>query len=126
MTLLCTLSAYPNRKVAEAATTAFGRHLWYLSELLIGFSFFDDDVSIEEKRLMVMALIDTGGSDEPPKRISLFVSPETKRLHDFGHDMYTQRFFLDPRPYPKNSLRLIPVNENSIGIISKGPKSRHL
>src|SRR6218665_1771585 len=76
LNLLCTLSAYPNRKVAEAATTAFGRHLWYLPELLIRFAFFDDDVSIEEKRLMVMALIDTEGSDEPPKRISLFVSPE--------------------------------------------------
>src|SRR6218665_1485069 len=57
LNLLCTLSAYPNRKVAEAATTAFGRHLCYLSELLIGFAFFDDDVSIEEKRLMVMALV---------------------------------------------------------------------
>jgi len=67
LNLLCTVSAYPNRKVAEAATTAFGCHLRYLSELLIGFAFFDDDVSIEVKRLMVMALIDTEGSDEPPK-----------------------------------------------------------
>src|SRR6218665_3887547 len=30
--------------------------------------------------LMVMALIDTEGSDEPPQRISLFISPEMKRL----------------------------------------------
>ena len=32
---------------------------------------------------MVVALRDTEGSDEPPKRIPLFVSPETKGLHDF-------------------------------------------
>ena len=83
LSLLCALSAYPNREVAEAATTAFGRHLWYLSELLVGFGFFDDNVSVEEKRLMVVALRDTEGSDEPPKRIPLFVSPETKGLHDF-------------------------------------------
>src|SRR6218665_1918402 len=101
LNLLCTLSAYPNRKVAEAATTAFGRHLWYLSELLIGFAFFDDDVSIEEKRLMIMALIDTEGSDEPPKRISLFVSPETKRLHDFVTT--STRRFSRSLTYPKNS-----------------------
>src|SRR6218665_3192782 len=96
LNLLYTLSDCPNRKVAEAATTAFGRHLSDLSELLIGFAFFDDDVSIEEKRLMVMALIDTKGSDEPPKRISLFVSPETKRLHDFVTTS-TRLFFPDPR-----------------------------
>jgi len=46
--------------------------------LLIGFAFFDDDVSIEEKILMVIALIDTEGSDEPPKRISPFVSSGIK------------------------------------------------
>ena len=44
--------------------------------------------------LMVMALIDrpTEGSDEPTQRISLFVSPETKRLHDFVATS-TRRFF---------------------------------
>jgi len=52
--------------------TAFGRHLWYLSELLVGFSFFDNDVSVEEKKLMEAALRDKEGSEEPPKRISLF------------------------------------------------------
>jgi len=35
--LLCKLSTYPNKNIAKAATTAFSRHLWYLSELLVGF-----------------------------------------------------------------------------------------
>jgi len=63
--------------------TAFGRHLWYLSELLVGFSFFDNDVSVEEKKLMVAALRDKEGSEEPPKRISLFSHPSTKGLNNF-------------------------------------------
>ena len=52
--MLCALTVYPN-EVASAAITAFQRHLWYLSELLVGFAFFDDGVSTEEKRLMVSA-----------------------------------------------------------------------
>ena len=47
--LLCELSQYTNKEVAKEATKAFGRHLWYLSEVLVGFGFFDDKVSVEEK-----------------------------------------------------------------------------
>ena len=43
------------KKVAMAATTAFSRHLWYLSEVLVGFGNFNDEVTVEEKRLMVKA-----------------------------------------------------------------------
>ena len=43
------------KKVAMAATTAFNRHLWYLSEVLVGFGNFNDEVTVEEKRLMVKA-----------------------------------------------------------------------
>jgi hypothetical protein len=83
LTLLCELSAYSNRDVAKAAITAFGRHLWYLSEILVGFSFFDDRVAVEEKRLMMVALRENDGSDDPPKRISPFTEPLTKGIHDF-------------------------------------------
>lgn len=83
LALLCSLSLYPQKDIADAAMTAFGRHLWYLSELLVGLSFFDNDVSVEEKRLMVLALRDKEGSEEPPKRIPLFSQPCTKGLHDF-------------------------------------------
>jgi hypothetical protein len=50
------LSAYSIKKVAEAATTAFGRHSRYLSELLVDFRFFDDNVPAEKESLVVTAL----------------------------------------------------------------------
>jgi len=53
---------YPDK---ELGTVAFGRHLWYVSELLIGFRFFDDEVSVEDKRLMVSALDEDGGMEKP-------------------------------------------------------------
>ena len=92
LALLCTLSTYQNKEVVKAATTAFNRHLWYLSELLVGFGFFDDDVTIEEKRLMVVALKENEGSKEPLKRIKTFLEPAKKGLHDFITTS-TARFF---------------------------------
>ena len=92
LALLCALTAYQNKEVAQAATTAFNRHLWYLSELLVGFAFFDDDVSVEEKRLMIVALNKNPGSEEPLKRITPFIEPTTKGLHDFVTTS-TARFF---------------------------------
>ena len=81
--LLCALSEYPNTEIAKAATTAFGRHLWYLSETLVALGFFDDAVTIEEKHLMVLSLKEVEGSDEPLKRIQPFQHPTTKKLHNF-------------------------------------------
>ena len=92
LALLCTLSTYQNKEVVKPATTAFNRHLWYLSELLVGFGFFDDDVTIEEKRLMVVALKENEGSKEPLKRITPFLEPAKKGLHDFITTS-TARFF---------------------------------
>jgi hypothetical protein len=81
--LLQSLSEYPDKDVAVAASTAFGRHLWYLSELLVGCSFFDRDVSTEEKRNMIIALKEKEGHEHPSKRIPVFLQPSTKGLHDF-------------------------------------------
>lgn len=39
------------------AFTKFRAHLWYLSEVLVAFAFFDSEVSIETKRKMVLHLI---------------------------------------------------------------------
>jgi hypothetical protein len=69
LALLCALSEYPNTEIAKPATRAFERHLWYLSETIVAFGFFDDAVTIEEKRSMVVALQEVEGSDEPLKRI---------------------------------------------------------
>ena len=90
--MLCSLYAYPQKEVAKVATAALGRHLWYLSELLVGFAFFDDEVPVEEKRLMVLALKENEGSEEPLKRIPLFAEPAAKGIHDFVTTS-TKRFF---------------------------------
>src|SRR6218665_275094 len=79
--LLSELFLYPDKNVAKAATTAFDRHLWYLSEHLIAFAFFDEEVSHEEKRLMVAALRQNVGSEDPLKRIYPFKEPHS--LHNF-------------------------------------------
>ncbi|KAG0727259.1 hypothetical protein GWK47_035034 [Chionoecetes opilio] len=50
------LRAYPNKEVADAAITAFARHLWYLAEHLNGLAFFDEDVDVATKRKMVTNL----------------------------------------------------------------------
>src|SRR6218665_96041 len=67
--LLHELFLHPDKDVAKAATTAFDCHLWYLSEHLIAFALFDEKVSHGEKRLVVAALRQNVGSEDPLKRI---------------------------------------------------------
>ncbi|ESN94280.1 hypothetical protein HELRODRAFT_164091 [Helobdella robusta] len=45
-----------DREVSVAAANALSRHLWYVSEEFVGAAFFDDQISHEEKVLMVDAL----------------------------------------------------------------------
>jgi len=54
--LLEELRKYPNMVVTKAASTAFGRHLWYISEILVGLSLFDDKIGADVKTLMVTNL----------------------------------------------------------------------
>ena len=94
LSLLHLLLEYRDRTIAEAATQAFGCHLWYLSEILVVFALFDDEVSIVEKRLMVAALKEKDGSEDPPKRIKLKDIQDllSKQLHNFVTKT-TGRFF---------------------------------
>jgi hypothetical protein len=54
--LLSILKNYPNRIVTNKSFTAFSRHLWFLSEHLVGLSFFDDRVAMDTKNKMVKNL----------------------------------------------------------------------
>ena len=84
--------AEENKDVSKVALNKFLQHLWYLSEELIAFAFFDDEVTIETKQSMVQAL-ETPGEEHPMKRISL--DPKlirTKELSDFVTSN-TRRFF---------------------------------
>ncbi len=42
-----------NKAISSVALKSFTRHLWYLSEPLIGLAFFDDRIDVNEKRKMV-------------------------------------------------------------------------
>lgn len=50
------LGKYPMPAMAKAATNAFHRHLWYLSEHLVGLALFDPRVECSVKQMMVSNL----------------------------------------------------------------------
>ena len=69
--------------VAAVALKKFLGHLWYLSEELVAFAFFDDYVSAETKSKMVDAL-NKQSDEEPVKRVSLDSTLiPVKELEDF-------------------------------------------
>ena len=70
-------------QVLLAALKKLKRHFWYLSEETIGFSFFNDSMSLEGKRKMVQALVKPG-SELPSKQVNLpDQEMKTKKISDF-------------------------------------------
>ena len=53
------------------ALANFLNHLWYLSSDLISFAFYDESVSIETKRKMSTAVLNTEGMEDPSPRMQL-------------------------------------------------------
>ena len=102
-----------NQTVADLALKKMLGHLWYLSEELVAFSFFDAQVTSETKRKMVYALQNTAANKGPPKRPTLDASLiKEKELHHFV-TVNTISFFtilgldhdfldLDPDQWPDN------------------------
>src|SRR5688572_32085651 len=43
-------------RVAKVASTTFGRHIWYVSEILVSLSLFDNKIVVDVKTLMVTNL----------------------------------------------------------------------
>lgn len=60
-----------NPMLSDVAYKKFSAHLWYLSEELIGLSFFDPCVSAESKRAMAVNIREKVGVCDPPKRANL-------------------------------------------------------
>jgi hypothetical protein len=58
-------------RTSLAALKKLKGHFWYLSEELIGFSFFDESISVEEKRQMVLRLDTPPILEDLQKRITL-------------------------------------------------------
>lgn len=79
-------------RISLGALKKLKRH-WYLSEKLIGFSFFDDSISVEEKRKMVLGLDTPPISEDPQKRITLSDHDiRVKEIPDFV-TRNTKKFF---------------------------------
>src|SRR5688572_31638128 len=74
------IHTYPDKEVSQVALTAFPRHLWYLSETLVGLSFFDDSVTFDEKQRMVYSMRNNQGSDEPPRDFLQYIIHLQKHL----------------------------------------------
>src|SRR6218665_176720 len=65
--LMFELLKYPHEAISRTTSKKLGRHLWYISEELVGLALFDPRVSLEIKRLMLAAMEDPA-PDHPPKR----------------------------------------------------------
>ena len=75
-------------KVSLAALKKLKGQFWYLSEELIGFSFFDESISVEDKINMVEAL-----AKDPAKRIILSDQDLRKKVFSDFVTKYTKQLF---------------------------------
>jgi hypothetical protein len=77
------LAQYSNPVIRQAAMTAFSRHLWYLSEVMVGLALFDSDVELEQKKQMVANMQNLEGSEDPPHRLDANGNYTDKQLSSF-------------------------------------------
>ncbi|CAB0016436.1 unnamed protein product, partial [Nesidiocoris tenuis] len=81
-----------NEAIAEVALKKFSGHLWYLSEVLVAFAFFDENVPLETKTKMVQAL-ENEGQEDTLRRITIDSRViEMSSLEDFV-SQNTRKFF---------------------------------
>lgn len=82
--LLSRLEDYANinKSVSMAALKSFSGHLWYISETLVGLSFFDPQVPANIKREMVQAL-ERPGNANPVRKLKYCSTISRKKLSDF-------------------------------------------
>lgn len=72
-----------NSDISASTMKTFSRHLWYLSEELVGIAFFDNSLDVSEKRLMVKAL-EKPGCANPTVRPKINVENVMRyRVSDF-------------------------------------------
>jgi len=86
LNLLKTLLQYSsiNVEISKAASQKLAKHLWYLSEDLIALALFDGQVSPSTKKLIVKAMYEEEGEEDPPKRITVALETfREKSLPDF-------------------------------------------
>ena len=77
------VTVYSNAIIKQAALTAFSRHLWYLSEIMVGLSFFDPKVDPDQKVLMLKAMQEREGSEVPLNRLDANGKYDERQLCNF-------------------------------------------
>lgn len=107
--LMKSIVGYHDQQTSSALIAKFRRHLWYLSEELVAFAFFDTEVSLEMKREMIAAL-NVQGCWQNHKRFEPsveefglfvernlcdFVTPRSQQLFD-RLEMETDFLLFDP------------------------------
>lgn len=110
------LQCYPNKEISKVAFKAFSRHLWYLSEHLIGLAFFDENVSNQVKIQMAKNINVSKNTalqrrikiteEEQQLKIENFVSDRTftlfNVLHENGEQMAKEFLNLNPSLWSNN------------------------
>lgn len=86
------LSTFPNSKVATAGVKAMKRHLWFLSEELIGLTLFDDRVSHQQKQKIVDNLKRPSNRAEVQKRLDGRTFDPALPLEDYVTEKTTHLF----------------------------------
>lgn len=83
-----------DEEISQLILKKISNHLWYLSEETIGFAFFDEEVSVADKRKMVAALSDVRTSKRrlASDAVKLKFEFQEKNLHDFVSSK-TMKFF---------------------------------
>lgn len=71
-----------NSKISETAFKTMSRHMWYLSEKLVGLAFFESTIPVAVKKDMVLAL-ENEGCKNPPRKITINNDFVNRNLPDF-------------------------------------------
>ncbi|XP_050541892.1 uncharacterized protein LOC126905840 [Daktulosphaira vitifoliae] len=71
-----------DESISEVALKAFSGHLWYLNEMIAGLSFFNEDLSTDDKNKMVQSL-SKKGEINPKKRIEIATIKENEGAYQF-------------------------------------------
>ncbi|KAG0711860.1 hypothetical protein GWK47_019706 [Chionoecetes opilio] len=79
LALLKALAAYRDKEIGRASGKVMARHMWYVSEELVGLSLFDEATVVEEKRASVSAMQQRLGEKNPPRRADVALDAVEQR-----------------------------------------------
>ena len=69
--MLKALAGHHNKITAKATVSKLRNHTWYMSEELVALALFDPIVPSNTKKLMIEAITNREGAEEPIQRIDL-------------------------------------------------------